>query len=129
MTVEEASIYPELDKLIKMINSLPGIDIFDCEYNDKQRISIWFKLNDRRGLFLLASACSKRYWKNADDWMISVTTGDQFINNYLPVYFCLLSLKDKEECKSHLPGLVDGINKLMKDKSVLEAYNLGNLAR
>lgn len=129
MTTDEVSIYPELDELVKLMNSLPGIDVFDCEFMRHDRISIWFKVTDRRGIFLLSRAASNRYWVDADNWLISVTTGDQFLNNYLPVYYCLFSLKDRETCRKEIPSLIKAINKLLKDRGTLEAYNLGNLVR
>lgn len=118
-----------MDELVKLINTLPGIEVFNCEFSKHDRISIWFKSTDRRGIFLLARATSKRYWSDADNWLTSVTTGDQFLNNYLPVYYCLFSLKDRETCQKEIPGLIKAINKLMKDRGTLEAYNLGNLVR
>lgn len=129
MTTEEASIYPELEDLIKAMNSLPGIEVFDCEYSKSDRISIWFKSTDRRGLFLLTRAISKRYFCSSDNWLISVTTGNQFLNNNLPIYFTLFSLKIKDECKKEIPLIISAINKLLKDNATLEAYNLGNLAK
>lgn len=129
MTTEEASIYPELNELTKLINSLPGIEIFDYEFNKHDRISIWFKSTDRRGIFLLSRATSNRYWESSDNWMISVSCGDQFLNNYLPVYYCLFSLKERSISRKDIPGLIKAINKLMKDKGVLDAYNLGNITR
>ena len=93
MTTEEASIYPELDDLIKIMNSLPGIEVFDCEYSKNDRISIWFKSIDKRGLFILSRALTKLYFLSFDNWIISVTTGNQFIKYQLPIYFSLFSLK------------------------------------
>lgn len=129
MTLEEIVIFPELDNLVKLINTLPGVEVFECEYSNSDRISVWFKSTDRRGLFILTRAISKRYFSQYENWIISVTTGDQFLNNYLPVYFSLFSLKGRNECKSDIPLIINAINKLLKDKSTLDAYNLGNLAK
>ena len=61
--------------------------------------------------------------------MISVTTGDQFLNNYLPIYYSLFSFKDREHSRNDISLITKAINKLMKDSGTLEAYNLGNLKR
>lgn len=129
MTTEEASIYPDLKELVDLINTLPGIEVFDCEFLKHDRISIWFKSTDRRGLFLINMATSKRYWCNFNNWLIRTISGDQFINNQLPIYYCLFSLEQRDVCRNDIQNLIKAINKLMKDSSVLEAYNLGNLVR
>lgn len=129
MTTEEVSIFPEMEELVTLMNSLPGIEIFDCEYLKHDRISIWFKVSDRRGIFLISRAISHRYCQCSDNWMISVTTGDQFLNNYLPIYYSLFSFKDREHSRNDISLITKAINKLMKDSGTLEAYNLGNLKR
>ena len=129
MIIEEALKNPKLSLLLGTISSLPGIIIINCDYSKNDYFKVCFKSSDRRGLFLLSKAISSRYFCHFNNWNIIVTAGDEFINNYLPIYFCLSSLERDIYFDNQLLLLNDAIFKLLSDSSVLEAYGLGNLVR
>jgi len=121
------NISNEMIELTKTLNTLPGIETL-CHGDGKSSVplSVWFKSKNPKGLFILTRSIDKRYWRYGYDWDISLSVGDSFDNNYLPIVYWLHPniLMDEERINRDITSLIDNIECHYDDDNFLNHYDI-----
>lgn len=119
----------EILDLIFAMNNLPGITTIDsCSGHGERGIEIGFMVDkcENRGLFVLASSVSARYWKHGRDWWIRVDVDDVPVSP-LPIRYALESSTKGQKAYQQALDLVQNIEDHLGNKAFLVEYGLQDL--
>ena len=119
---------PEVVKICKAMNCLPGIETFEsCCGHGTQPFMIFFRVHPterNEGLFILTRSVDNRYFKHGFDWDIILTASDMYNDGYLPITYILESKTMGDEAYKQADDLVDNIIDHCNHKNFLKIYEL-----
>lgn len=112
-----------LTGLASTVNALPGIEVSHAFHHIGQGPTILFTVkNTNKGLFFLTRCIDRRYFRWGNSWNITLSVGDQYINQKLPIVYDLSTISSEYE--KSIGDLIDNINYHFHHENFMNMYEL-----
>lgn len=123
-------VYPDNVNIVDVISSLPGIinvsSNWPFDYND-YKLDMFFNIknDNNRGLYLLTRCTDRRYWQYGHLWNISLSVGDLYENDVLPITYNLHCDETNEKfVRNQSKNLIRNMNEHLEHYAFMEGFNL-----
>ena len=115
--------------LVRAMMELPGIRLMQSTTWNKTHVGIFFKVDegDHRGLFVLARAADRRYWRYGHRWSITVDVCD-LPETVDAVTFLLKSKSKGDKAIEQMADLIHNLEYTRRHPAFLKGYGIEELA-